>query len=56
MKRSVSSHMDAINFAKIMNPTPNTKLNNVESFSQQVAVCMENDAISYIPNPPPVLH
>jgi len=55
MKRSVSSHMDAINFAKIMNPTPNTKLNNVESFSQQVAVCMENDAISYIPNPP-LLH
>jgi len=52
MKKSVSSRMDATNFAKIINPTQNIKLNNVESFSQQDAVCMENDAISYILNPP----
>lgn len=55
MKRSVSSHTDAISFAKITNLTPNTKLNNAESFSQQDAVCMENDAILYILNLP-LLH
>ena len=55
MKRSVSSHTDVTSFAKIINLTPNTKLNNVGSFSQQDVVCMENDATSYIPDPP-LLH